>query len=557
MKESPRVRRRFEVSTGLGILIGLVGILGTPMSAEIRLQEVTAEWGLEFRHHHGGSGERYMLETMVGGVVLFDYDGDGDVDVFFVDGGRLPGYQGEEPRSRLYRNDGSNRFLDVTDQAAIEFDGYACGATAGDVEGDGDLDLYLTAYGENALFRNQGDGTFAEVARDSGVADPLWSASAAFSDVDHDGDLDLYVANYVDWALDNHKFCGNRETGVRGYCQPGIFNGHPDRLFRNQGDGRFTDDAATAGFSKASNAGLGVAFGDLDNDGWDDLYVANDLDPNFLFRNRGDGSFEDISLLSGTAYSDGGVPEAGMGVALGDLDGDGLLDIVVTNFALETNAFYRNAGNGIFLDHRFLSRIAEPSLRYLTFGVVALDLDHDRDLDLVFANGHILDNAATLSAVGEYAQRNQIMENVGGGRFQERRDTGADEVRVSRGLAFGDLDGDGDLDLVINNSNQLAEVYENLGGTRSGGWLQVDLVGRSGNTFGIGARLVAVTQGVEQVREVQTGSSYLSQHDLTAHFGLADAKSVGELHLHWPGGPRQILRDAPINRRLRILECGG
>ena len=429
--------------------------LASPSSAEIRFREVASEWGLDFRHHHGGSGERYMLETMVGGVILFDYDYDGDVDIFFVDGGQLPGYEGEKARSILFRNDGQGHFVDVTERAALELAVYGCGGTAGDVDGDGDLDLYLTAFGENALFRNQGDGTFQEVGRESGVADPLWSASAAFADVDRDGDLDLYVANYVDWGVDNNKFCGDRKTGVRGYCQPGIFNGLPDRLYRNRGDGIFVDDAQTAGFEGARNAGLGVAFADFDDDGWVDLYVANDLDPNFLFSNRGDGTFEDVSLLSGVAFSDTGQMEAGMGVELADLDGDGHIDIVVTNFALETNAFYKNIGDGLFIDNRFPSNIAESSLLFLTFGVVAVDVDHDRDLDLVLANGHILDNAEELSAVGTYAQQNQIMENLGGGRFRMRMDVGADEVRVSRGLAYGDLARDGDLDLVFNNSNQV------------------------------------------------------------------------------------------------------
>ena len=530
--------------------------LSPPSTAEIRLKEVANDWGIVFQHHHGGAGERYMVETMVGGVVLFDYDGDGDVDIFFVDGGKLPGYRGEEPRSRLFRNDGEGQFLDVTDRAAIEFAGYACGGTAADVEGDGDLDLYVTAFGENALFRNEGDGTFREMGKESGIADPQWSASAAFSDVDRDGDLDLYVANYVDFGLDNHLFCGSRETGVRGYCQPGVYNGLPDRLYRNQGDGVFDDSTEAAGFSGANEAGLGVVFGDLDDDGWVDLYVANDLDPNFVFHNRGDGTFEDISLLSGAAFSDTGMAEAGMGVDLADLDGDGRLDIVVTNFALETNAFYKNVGLGLFIDSRFPSSIAEPSLRYLAFGVAALDLDHDGDVDLAIANGHILDNAEELSAVGEYAQVNQIMENLGDGRFSERRNTGFDQVRVSRGLAYGDLDRDGDLDLVINNSNQLAEVYENLGGSETGAWIQVDLLGGGSNTFGIGARLEAVVGGTNQVREVKTASSYLSQNALTAHFGLGEAAGATELHLRWPGGTAQHFSKIPANRRLLIVEPG-
>ncbi len=498
-----------------GLLLGRIAAGG-----EIRLREVADAWGLAFRHHHGGSGQRYMVETMVGGVVVFDYDTDGDSDAFFIDGGRLPGYQGEEPRSRLLRNDGTPaagagpRFADVTARAGIVVPSYGCGGAAGDVDNDGDLDLLVTAFGPDVLFTNRGDGTFAPSR--AGVEDPRWNASAAFADADADGDLDLYVAAYVDFALDNHKFCG--APGERGYCHPDSYHGLVDRYYRNRGDGTFEDRTEAAGLGAAAEAGLGVVWSDLDDDGWPDLYVANDKDPNLLFRNRGDGTFEDVSLLSGAAYGLNGAAEAGMGVEAADLDGDLRTDLVVTNFALETNAYYWNAGNLVFIDRRFQSGLAEPSLRNLGFGVAAADLDHDRDLDLIVANGHILDNAAELSPVKEYAQRNQLMENLGAGRFRERTDAGLDVVRVSRGLATGDLDGDGDLDLVIVNSNQVAEVYENVG-AGGDGWLLVDAVGSGAGTVGgtggsahaiggnrlsnrsaIGARVIVRSDGVAQAR---------------------------------------------------------
>ncbi|HVR29115.1 MAG TPA: CRTAC1 family protein [Thermoanaerobaculia bacterium] len=533
-------------------------LAGTAWASGLELREVSHAWGLDFRHRHGGSGQRYMVETMVGGVVVFDYDGDGDPDVVFVDGGRLPGYQGEEPRTRLFRNEGrvgdagALRFVDVTDRAGLTLPAYGCGGAAGDVDGDGDLDLYLTAFGPNALYRNEGDGTFTEVGAAAGVDDPRWNASAAFGDVDRDGDLDLYVVGYVDFALDNQKICG--EPGRPGYCHPGVYNGLADRFYRNRGDGTFFDDTAAAGLSGPEEAGLGVVLADLDGDGWLDIYVANDKDPNLLFRNRGDGTFEDLSLLSGTAYDPNGVSEAGMGVEAADLDGDGRLDLVVTNFALETNALYWNAGNDIFLDRRFVSGFAEPSLRYLAFGVAAVDLDHDGDLDVVIANGHILDNAAELSPVKEYAQRNQVMENVGGGRFRERTDVGLDAVRVSRGLATGDFDLDGDLDLVIVSSNQPAEVYENLRGSRSGGWLQVDLEGRRSNRSGIGARLSLREGGRAQLRERRTASSYLAQNDLAVHFGVGAAPAVDALEVRWPSGLVQILEGVPVRYRILVVE---
>jgi enediyne biosynthesis protein E4 len=521
----------------------------------LRFREVALEWGLDFRHHHGGSGQRYMVETMVGGLMLVDYDGDGDLDVLFVDGGVLPGYEGEPARTRLFRNDsrpGAMAFVDVTERAGIDFTAYGCGAVAGDVDGDGDLDLYLTAWGPNALYLNQGDGTFVEAATEAGVADPSWSASAVFFDADRDGDLDLYVANYVDFSLANHKFCGDVSRGIQGYCHPNAYDGLPDRFYRNRGDGTFEDATAAAGLAGPREAGLGAVAADLDGDGWPDLYVANDLDPNLLFRNRGAGTFEDMSLLSGTSHSPAGRAEAGMGVEAADLDGDGRLDLYVTNFALETNAFYRNQGDFLFFDQRFGAKLAEPSLHVLGFGVAAQDFDHDGDLDLFVANGHILDNAEELSEVKQYAQRNQVMENLGDGTFRERLDAGVDVVRVSRGLATGDLDGDGDLDVVIVNSNQQAEVYENLGAAADA-FLLVDLRASGKNTSGIGARLDLSAAGRSQAREVRTASSYLSQGAITVHFGLG-AAARAELAVRWPGGGVRRYRELGAGRRLLVVQ---
>ncbi|HVS15193.1 MAG TPA: CRTAC1 family protein [Thermoanaerobaculia bacterium] len=569
--------RRAAAGVAFGVALALGGGAG-PADAAPWFREVAAAWGLDVRHHHGGSGARYMAETMIGGVLLFDYDGDGDQDVLFVDGAPLPGYQGEQPRTRLMRNEGmlegadgavAPRFVDVTERAGIAFMGYGCGAVAGDYDGDGDQDVYVTAFGPNALYRNEGDGTFVEVGAAAGVADELWSASATFFDADRDGNLDLYVASYVDFALDHHVFCGDERAGIRGYCHPDVYQGLPDRFYRNRGDGTFEEAAHAAGFASASGAGLGVIAADFDGDGWPDLYVANDLDPNLLFHNRGDGTFEDVSLLSGTAYSHLGKPEAGMGVEAADLDGDGALDLLVTNFALETNAFYRNVGGMTFIDRRFPSRLAEPSMRVLGFGVAAQDFDHDGDLDLLVANGHILDNAEVLSNVKEYAQPNQLFANRGDGVFDLVEDAisqvaeGPAGWRVSRGLATADLDGDGDLDAVVVSSNQVAEVYENV--AAEGAWLQVDLVGaaapgaRGATTRAtrdaIGARLEwrADAAAPALVRERRSASSYLSQSALPVHFGLGGVER-GVLEVWWPSGRTLRLRSVPAIRRLLIVE---
>jgi len=532
------------------------------LAAPIRLREVSAAWGVEFQHHHGGSGQYFMVETMVGGVVVLDYDGDGDQDLFFVDGGSLPGYSGEPARSRLWRNDGVARFVEVTEGAGVSSPEYGCGAVAGDVDGDGDLDLYITAFGRNRLLVNQGDGRFVDRSAAAGVDDARWSMPASFADYDRDGDLDLYVANYVDAGLDNHRACGDAELGVADYCNPELFNPLRDRYYRNRGDGTFEDATGAAGLTVAAAAGLGVVSGDFDDDGWIDLFVGNDLAPNFFFRNLGDGTFEDLSLLSGTAYSDRGQPEASMGIDAGDYDGDGDLDLVVANFDLETNALYRNTAQGIFLDGRFAAGLAHSSLQQLGFGILFADLNQDGWLDLLVANGHIAEHAQRLRQGSSYAQPNQLFENQTDGRFQLVTDSGFDagEPRVSRGLASGDLDGDGDLDIVVVNSNQRARLFENITAP-TGNWLRVKLRATQGERYAVGARVELVFSVQEpgaptrQVREVRAGSSYLSQSELAVHFGLgAEGRRPGRLWVRWPSGKRQRVEGLPAGRTVVLVE---
>ena len=555
------MRRSGPVSSLLPVVLPAFLVLPA-QAGPIRFQRVDEAWGIDFRHHDGASGRYYMVETNGGGVAVFDYDGDGDQDVFLVDGGRLPGYEGEAPRSRLLRNDGREpggamSFTDVTARAKLRVSGYGSGAAAGDVDGDGDLDLYVTAFGPNRLFVNRGDGTFSENGAAAGVDDPLWGSSAAFADVDRDGDLDLYVVNYVDFALDHNLACGDPRRKLRGYCGPDVYNGQPDRLFRNRGDGTFEDVTELAGFGAARGAGLALSFADFDGDGWIDLYVANDLTPNAFFRNLGAGPdgqvrFEDRSLISGTALGPRGLAEAGMGVAAADFDGDLRLDLAVTNYEGETHGLYSNRGSNVFSDQRFVSGLAEPTLRQLAFGVIAADLDHDGDLDLAVANGHVRENAAEFDPLSVYRQPNQVFENLGGGRFREVLEPGFSYAGASRGLAAGDLDGDGDLDLVVSNVNDQVEVYENLVVSGSGSWLQVDFRRSTGNRFAVGARVEVEAAGRRQVREVTAGSSYMSQSALTVHFGLGPARKVDRLSVRWPEGGVEVFEDLPVNRRLRL-----
>ncbi len=544
------------------LLILLAALLPAPAHAAdpaaggvLRFREVSAPWGLAFRHQHGGFGERFMVETMGSGVVLFDYDGDGDVDVFWVDSGRVPGFAGPPPHARLFRNEGPGRFADVTAAAGITLATYGMGAVAGDVDNDGDLDLFVTGWGPDQLFRNQGDGRFVDATAASGLSDPLWSASAAFADLDRDGDLDLYVASYVEFSPDRNYFCGDRERNLRVYCPPVPFEPQADRLYRNRGDGTFEDWAAAAGIADPAGKGLGIVAADLDGDGWTDLYVANDTTPNLLYRNRGGDrpaagvTFEEVGVLSGSAYNGLGETEAGMGIALADADGNGWPDLFVTNFDLETNALYGNQGRLLFADHRYRANLAEPSLPMVGFGAAFADLDLDGDPDLAVANGHIADNAEQMRSASLYRQRNQVFENLGGGRFAERRDAGVDVVRASRGLAAGDLDGDGDVDLAISNSNDWSEVYENV--SEGGRWLAVRL---RGDGFGVGAKVEVEAGGTRQAQELVTGSSYLSQNDLTLTFGLGARPTADRLTITWPSGRRQRFEALPAGRILMVIE---
>jgi len=547
-------RRRARRPAGLAVL-ALVAAAARGEAPPIRFADVAAAWGIDFRHVHGGSGEFYMPETMGGGVAILDYDGDGDNDLFLVDSGALPGYAGPLTGSRLYRNDGAGRFRDVTARAGIEVTGYGMGVAAADVDGDGFVDLYVTAFGPNQLFRNLGDGRFADVTPEAGVGDPSWGASAAFADLDGDGWLDLYVVNYVDFTFDRNPPCGRPELGLRSYCHPDVYGGLPDRVYRNLGGGRFADATAAWGFAEASGKGLGVVASDLDDDGRIDLYVANDMTPNFLFRNLGGGAFEEVALLAGTALGPSGLPEAGMGVDAGDADGDGRLDLVVTHLDQQTNALYCQRAAGLFLDCRFPAGIADVSVPHVGFGVAFADLDDDGRLDLAIANGHILHNVEAMRSGATYRQRNQVLRNLGGGRFAEVADAGLDAVRASRGLAVGDLSGDGALDLAIGNSNDAVELYENRSPAR-GGHLRVDLAGAPPNRGAVGARVEVETADGRQVREARAGSSYLSQHEATLHFGLGAAPRVERVRVRWPDGRRSELRDAPSGARLRLSAPG-
>ncbi len=521
---------------------------------------VAAQAGITFRHTNGATPEKYMPETMGSGGLFFDFDGDGWLDIFLMDGGSLVDPQiSSRARNPLYRNNGDGTFSDVTARTGIQPLRYGMGACAADYDNDGHVDLYLTGFEGNALYRNNGDGTFSNVTEKADAGVRSWSTSCAWGDFNKDGFLDLYVANYVDFGLNNNQFCGDVVQRVRAYCHPNVYGGLADVLLQNNGDGMFTDISKKAGIANPAGNGLGVVVGDYDNDGWPDIYVANDSVPNFLYRNLGNGTFEEVGQWAGVAVNRNGRPEAGMGTDFGDIDNDGLLDIFVTNLDWETNTLYHNQGKGLFADTTAERGLGEPSLPFVGFGAAFFDFDHDGLLDIVVANGNVLDNAKFFRDAASYAQPKHLYHNLGGGKFREIHASLGPSfatLTVGRGLAVGDFDNDGDLDILITNSGQPPELLRNDGGNRANSLL-VRTVGQKSNRDGVGARITVTTGGRKQIREVKAGSSYLGQNDLRVHFGLGQAPRADKLEIRWPSGAVDVLENVEANQILTVTEGKG
>ncbi len=512
--------------------------------------ESAAAAGLTFTHVNGATGNYFLPEIMGAGVALFDYDNDGDLDVFLVQGGAIGASASREaPTCRLFRNDLSVaadgrrtlRFTDVTEAAGVGLRGYGMGVAVGDYDNDGYQDVLVTSFGSLTLLHNNGNGTFTDVTKQAGISDSGWSTSAAFFDYDRDGYLDLFVAHYVDFTTAANKLC-NDPVGARDYCGPRAYRPVPARLFRNDGRGRFVDVTAAAGITKAYGAGLGVAIGDYNGDGWLDVYVANDGTPNQLWINRHDGTFVDQGPISGSALSPTGNPEGSMGIASGDFDLDGDEDLFVTNIVRETSVLYVNDGHGNFDDARVKSGLAALTAAFTGFGTDWIDYDNDGWPDLFVANGAVNIVEAQRGQPSPYRMRNQLFHNSSGRRFEETSAIAGPafaRAEISRGAAFGDIDNDGDVDIVVTNNNGPVRLLLNqLGATNH--WLQIRLDQRAGNRFGIGSWVGVERAGRPTLwRRVRTDGSYLSASDVRAHFGLGSSRDVGAVVVQWPDGERE------------------
>jgi hypothetical protein len=528
--------------------------------------------GLNAKTIYGGEHKnKYLLETTGCGVAFYDYDNDGWLDIFLVNGWRLEGFpSGEEPTSHLFKNNRDGTFTDVTAKAGLVHHGWGQGVCVGDYDNDGHDDLFVSYFGKNVLYHNNGDGTFTDVTDKAGVGGngKRWNTGCAFVDYDRDGKLDLFVANYIDLDLATAPVPESGPClykGVMVACGPPGLKGGKNILFHNNGDGTFTDVSESSGILSANGTyGLGVLTADFDNDGWPDIYVANDSAPSALYHNKKDGKFEDIAIEAGCALSPDGKPQAGMGVSAADYDLDGNLDIVKTNFAGDTPSLYHNVGAGNFEDTTFAAGLGAHT-QYLGWGCGFFDFDNDGWADILICNGHVYPEVEQLKTEAGYAQHKLLYRNLRDGRFEEVTDSAGPGIIAAvagRGCAFGDFDNDGDIDVVVNTVNGLPQLLR-CDSTSGNNWIKVKLIGTKSNRSGIGARVSCIatfpSEGKphRQIDEVRSGGGYFSQSDLRVHFGLGKAHRVDLLEVRWPSGQVDTVKDIAINQLVTVKEGVG
>jgi len=550
-------------------------VTGTPLGYSF--VDVAKQSGLTAKTIYGGEHKnRYLLETTGCGVAFFDFDHDDWLDLFLVNGTRLEGFaKGQEPISRLFKNNRDGTFTDITAKSGMTRSGWGQGCCVGDYDNDGLNDLFVSYYGQNILYKNHGDGTFTDVTAKSGLTQSKmrWNSGCAFLDYDKDGHLDLFVANYIDFEIKTAPLpeaAGCAYKGMQVACGPPGLDGGKNILYHNNGDGTFTDVSQKSGmWETIGTYGLSVTVADLDNDGWPDIYVANDSTAATYYQNQKDGTFKDLAIESGIAYSPDGKPQAGMGVAVGDYNRDGLLDIVKTNFAGDTDSLYQNLGDGTFEDHTYLSGLG-INTRYLGWGVGFVDLDNDGWLDIFISNGHVYPEVDGSHLDAPYAEHKYVYRNLRTGQFEEVTNiagSGMTDAVPARGCAFGDYDNDGNMDIVVNCVNAPPQLLH-CTATIKRNWLKVRLVGTKSNRTGVGARITVTAatntqeksgvgkQPMRQIEEVRSGGSYYSQNDLRIHFGLDQATKADSIEIVWPSGTKDVLHDVAANH-LYVIEEGG
>ncbi|MFN7993273.1 MAG: CRTAC1 family protein [Bryobacteraceae bacterium] len=550
------------MKVSFAIVIGVCALLAASPASTIRFEEIAARSGLVFTSNSSPTPNKNQPETMVAGVALLDYDNDGYLDVYFVNGAAIPSLKKETPAywNRLFHNNHDGTFTDVTEKAGVAGEGYGMGVAVGDFDNDGWPDLYVVSVTRNQLLRNNHDGTFADVTDKAGVSGgihdgrKMWSVSAAWVDYNNDGRLDLFVSNYCKWEVNKDPFCGPNPK-LRAYCHPKNYAPLPNTLYRNNGDGTFTDVSAETGISGFLGKGMGAVVADYDADGFPDIFVANDTLPNFLFHNLGGRKFEEVGLESGVAYAQGGSALSGMGADFRDVDNDGRPDIWHTSIENESFPLFQNRGGGQFWERTVQSQLSGTrDMSGWSNGI--FDFDNDGFKDLFVARGNVLDNVSDFGS-RHYEEPNTVFRNLGNGKFQDvsrEAGPGFQGTAAHRGVAFGDLDNDGKIDAVVTVLNGPAKYLHNIS-ANANHWILLKLTGRKSNRMGLGAHVrITAADGMKQYNDATTAVGYACASDSRVHFGLGAAASIREIEIIWPGGPRQVLRNVGVDQILAVQE---